>query len=213
MKKESLILIGGGGHCKSCIDVIEQENALAIYGILDSPDKRGQSVLKYPVIGTDDDIEHFAKKGFSFLITVGQIRTATVRRNLFIKLEQASAKMATVISPKAYVSKHAHIGAGTIVMHGATVNAGAKINENCIINTGCNIEHDVEIGAHCHISTHAVVNGDCIIYQQVFIGSNAVLSNGISVVGEVSIGSGAVVIRPIEEKGVYVGNPAKKISN
>ena len=33
--KEKLILIGGGGHCKSCIDVIEQENKYEIAGIVD----------------------------------------------------------------------------------------------------------------------------------------------------------------------------------
>jgi len=34
MKKE-LILIGGGGHCTACIDVIEQEGRFAIAGIVD----------------------------------------------------------------------------------------------------------------------------------------------------------------------------------
>ena len=33
MKK--IILIGGGGHCKSCIDVIEQEGKYRIAGIVD----------------------------------------------------------------------------------------------------------------------------------------------------------------------------------
>ena len=32
---QKLILLGGGGHCKSCIDVIEQESKYTIEGILD----------------------------------------------------------------------------------------------------------------------------------------------------------------------------------
>ena len=39
MSKNNLILIGGGGHCKSCIDVIEQENKFNITGILDVKEK------------------------------------------------------------------------------------------------------------------------------------------------------------------------------
>lgn len=35
--KEQIILIGGGGHCKSCIDVIEQEGKYQIAGIVDLP--------------------------------------------------------------------------------------------------------------------------------------------------------------------------------
>jgi len=33
-----IILIGGGGHCLSCIDVIEQTGLYQIIGILDLPD-------------------------------------------------------------------------------------------------------------------------------------------------------------------------------
>jgi hypothetical protein len=34
----SIFLIGGGRHCKSCIDVIEQEGLFDIAGILDKAD-------------------------------------------------------------------------------------------------------------------------------------------------------------------------------
>ena len=37
--KPDIILIGGGGHCVSVIDVIENENKFKIKGILDSNTK------------------------------------------------------------------------------------------------------------------------------------------------------------------------------
>ncbi len=40
--KGKIILIGGGGHCKSCIDVIEQEGRFQITGIVDVPEKMHQ---------------------------------------------------------------------------------------------------------------------------------------------------------------------------
>jgi len=51
--KQSIILIGGGGHCKSCIDVIEQEGTFSIKGIVDKPEKKGQDVLGYTVIANN----------------------------------------------------------------------------------------------------------------------------------------------------------------
>ena len=36
-KRKIPILIGGGGHCKSVIDVIEQEAKFEIAGIVDKP--------------------------------------------------------------------------------------------------------------------------------------------------------------------------------
>ena len=60
--------------------------------------------------------------------------------------------------PHAHVSRHATLGAGTIVMHGAVVNAGAVVGRNCIINSQSLVEHDAVIGDHCHIATAAAIN-------------------------------------------------------
>ena len=37
---KEIILIGGGGHCKSVIDVIELEGQFLIGGIVDRPEDR-----------------------------------------------------------------------------------------------------------------------------------------------------------------------------
>jgi len=139
--KEKLILLGGGGHCKSCIDVIEQEGKFTIAGITDQADKIGQRVLDYSILADDDAIAELAAH-HQFLITIGQITSADPRVRLFNTVLAANAELATVISSQAYVSPHAQIGRGTIVMHGATVNAGARIGSNCIINSHALIEHD-----------------------------------------------------------------------
>ena len=57
--KDKLILIGGGGHCHACIDVIESTSTFEIIGIIDTKDKIGQSVLGYPIIGKDSDLSIF----------------------------------------------------------------------------------------------------------------------------------------------------------
>lgn len=174
MSKESIILVGGGGHCKSCIDVIEQMNRFTIAGIIDLPDKVGQSVLGYPIIATDDDLPAMTKIYQYFLITVGQIKTPATRIRLFAQLIEAAVNLPVIISPFAYVSKHTQIGKGTIVLHQAVINADAHVGQNCIINTKALIEHDARIGDHCHISTGAIVNGGVHIGQGTFYGSGAV---------------------------------------
>ena len=211
MGKRKLILLGGGGHCTSCIDVIEQEGKYKIFGILDLASQVGNKVMNYEIIGVDADIENFITEGFSFFVTIGQLKSAALRKKLFLRLINLNASIATIISPLAYVSKYSELGMGTVVMHGVTINAGTNIGNNVILNTGCDIEHNSVIGDHCHISTHAVINGDCIIGTEVFIGSNATIINGVSVAGCVVIGAGAVINRNIEGSGIYAGIPAKKI--
>lgn len=178
---QKLILLGGGGHCKSCIDVIEQEGKYQIFGILDKEELVGQKILGYDYIGTDDDISKFVNEDYTFLITVGQIKTSSIRQKLFSLLSKNSAQIATVISPRAYVSKHADIGKGTIIMHDALVNASALIGKNCIINSKALIEHDVNIEDFCHIATSAIINGGAIVREGTFFGSNAVSKEYITI--------------------------------
>lgn len=206
MNQRNLILIGGGGHCKSVIDVAESAG-YNIIGILDIPENIGKSVLDYKVIGTDDDILQFADKA-EFIITVGFIKSPAIRMRIFDKVKEAGGKLATIIASTAHVSRYASLGEGTVVMHQTVVNAGARIGENCIINTFCNIEHDALIGDQCHISTGAMINGDCKVGKLCFIGSQSVLANGISICDDVIVGAGSLVRKNILKPGIYSGNPA-----
>ncbi len=176
--KPKLILIGGGGHCKSCIDVIEVEGKYHIVGILDMPEMLGSKILGYEVIGTDNDLLEFIKKVDNYLITVGQIKSHEKRKALFQMVKDAGAKLPNIVSPLAYVAKSAIIGEGTIVMHQTLINADARVGQNCIINTKALVEHDAVIGDHCHISTASVINGNVRVGEGVFFGSGAVSVQG-----------------------------------
>ena len=211
MNKQKIILVGGGGHCKACIDVIEAENKFQIEGILDLPNKLGEQVLDYKIIGNDNDIAKYAKKGFSFLLTVGHIGDEKLRQKLFDEIKKEKGELPSIISSNAYVSTYSEIETGTIIMHQAIVNANSKIGENCIINNKALVEHDCNIGNNSHISTNAVVNGTCNIGNNCFIGSSSVIKNNTNICDKVIIGAGSVVTKDIIEAGVYVGSPAKRI--
>lgn len=207
-----LILLGGGGHCKSVIDVAEGAG-YSILGVLDVPGEVGKKILSTKIIGTDDDIPAYIDMA-EFVITVGFIKDPTTRIKLYNRVINAGGKLATIISNTAYVSKYATIGAGTVVMHHAFVNAGARVGDNVILNTFVNIEHDAIIGNQCHISTGSMVNGDCRVGSNCFIGSQSVLVNGIVVGDDIIVSAGSLVRKSITEKGIYSGNPAiLKIKN
>ena len=181
MSKENLILVGGGGHCKSVIDVAESAG-YTILGILDKPEEVGKQVLDYKIIGTDDDIPQYVDKA-EFVITVGQIKSCAIRKKIAERIEKAGGKLATIIASDATVSKYATIGEGTVILHKCVVNADARIGKNCIINTMANIEHEVEIGDFCHISTGVMINGNCSIGAESFLGSQSIVNQCITIRG------------------------------
>lgn len=209
--KTKIILVGGGGHCQSCVEVIESTGLYDIAGILDRAEKRGQLVCGYPIVGTDDDIDRYVAEGYSFLITVGQVKSAAARQTLFKRLQEKGCSLPAIVASTAMVSRHARLMPGCIVMHRAVVNAGAVIGENSIINTCANIEHQSVVGACCHISTGVMLNGDCRIGDHTFVGSGTTIINGVTLPAHTVIGAGSVVLHSVAVRGIYAGNPLKKI--
>lgn len=210
---KKLVIIGAGGHAKSCLGVIESSNEFSIHGFIDPKLAPGTDLLGYPVLGDNDLITELSKQDdVYFFIAVGQIGSPEIRVRLFEMLTGMNARIVPVIKAKsAFVSAHASVGAGSIVMHQAVVNTHAKVGNNTIVNNFALVEHDAVAGDHVHVSTGAIINGNCIIGDRVFIGSGATLVQGVNIAADVIIGAGAVVISSIAEPGTYAGNPAKKI--
>jgi sugar O-acyltransferase (sialic acid O-acetyltransferase NeuD family) len=187
--KEKIVLLGGGGHCHSVIDVIEQENKYQIIGIVDKKELIGTNVLGYKIIASDDDLEKIYKTCKNAIITVGQIESNEVRVKLFNKLKTIGFNLPIIVSPFAYISKHSFIDEGTVIMHHSLINANVKIGKNCIINSKSLIEHDVIIEDNCHISTASVINGAVLVKANTFYGSNATSKQNIVVEGFIKAGS------------------------
>ncbi len=174
MSLKKLLLIGGGGHCRSVIDVIEKQGEYQIIGIVDLKEKIGHRILNYEIIGSDEDLPQLRSLCEHALVTIGHIYNAEPRKRLYYLLKTHGFKLPVIISPLAYVSKYSIVEEGTVVMHFAVVNSNSKIGKNCIVNSKALIEHDCEVEDHCHISTGAILNGGAKVKTGSFIGSGAV---------------------------------------
>lgn len=208
MTKAPILLVGAGGHARACIDVIEQEGRFTVVGLVGLPHEVGTRMLGCPVLGTDADLPGLLGEYAHALVTVGQIKTAEPRMRLFDLLEQNGRTLPVIVSPRAYVSPHATLGAGTILMHGAVVNAGAVVGRNCIINSQSLVEHDVVIGDHCHIATAAAINSGVRIGPATFIGSNSSVRQVVSIGERCVIGMGQRVIADCAA-GTWMPSPTR----
>ena len=205
MSKPNIILIGAGGHAHACIDVIEQKGEYTIAGLVGMPKELYNRHLGYSVIGTDDDLPLLAKQYCYAFITLGQIKSPESRIRLYQQVRQLGFQLPVIIAPSAYVSRHASLGAGTIVMHGAIINAGVRVGDNCIINNRSLVEHDAIVEDHCHISTGAIINGDVMIGACSFIGSGSVIKEGVLIGKHSLVGLGLSVRHNQSEYSKFIG--------
>jgi sugar O-acyltransferase (sialic acid O-acetyltransferase NeuD family) len=188
-----LLLLGAGGHARACIDVIELEGHFTIAGLVGTDSEVGSNVLGYPVLGDDADLTRLLGRYPAALVAVGQIKSPAIRMRLFDQAIAAGVELPVVVSPRAVVSHHATVGAGTIVMHGAVVNAAAAVGRNCIVNSLALVEHDAVVGDHCHVATGARLNSGVRVGTGSFIGSGTVIRQTVTIGDECVVGMGEVV--------------------
>ena len=201
---DKILLIGSGGHARSCIDVIETVGQFEIAGLVEKDESIINANLGYPIIGTNDNLDNLRKNYDYALVTVGQIKSPAIRVKLYQLLKELDFILPVIVSSQAYISKHAQIGEGSIIMHGVIINANAKIGNNCIINNRALIEHDAIIGNHSHIATGAIVNGGVSVGSESFIGSGVVTKQYISIGNNCSVGAGVTLKSDVKSGQVII---------
>jgi sugar O-acyltransferase (sialic acid O-acetyltransferase NeuD family) len=194
MREDSIVLLGAGGHARACIDVLELQGRFRVAGLLGLAPEVGGSVFGYPVLGTEEALLVLLREHANVMVAVGQIKTPEHRIRLFTLARSLGSLLPIIVSPRAHVSRHASLAAGTIVMHGAVVNAGAVVGENCILNSLSLVEHDATIEDHCHIATAAAINSGAHVAAGTFIGSNACVRQGVRIGARCVVGMGQRVL-------------------
>jgi sugar O-acyltransferase (sialic acid O-acetyltransferase NeuD family) len=209
---EDIILIGGGGHCKSIIDTINELKKYNIIGILDIADKLGNEICGIKIIGTDDSLEYYYKNGVrNAFLTIGSIGDTLIRRKLYSIALNIGYIFPNIIDNTAIVSDKIEIGHGNFIGKGAIININVKIANNTIINTGAIIEHDCYIGSFCHIAPGTAINGNVVIGENTHIGTNSTIIQNIKIGDNTIIGAGSVVVKNIESNIKAYGNPCKEV--
>lgn len=209
---EKIILLGGGGHCKSVIDSIRSLNLYDIYGIIDIEKNIGQTVCDINVIDCDKNLSKYKDMGIKkAFITIGSVGNPQLRIKLYNLALNIGFEFPVIVDKTAIISKSAHIAQGTFIGKGAIINAESSIGENCIVNTGSIIEHDCTIGDFVHISPGATVCGGAVIGNNTHIGANSTVLQYKKIGNDSIIGAGSIVTKDVKSNITAYGNPCREV--
>ncbi len=200
--KQKILLIGA---YHEMIEVCE-DAGFEIVGIIDN--KETGEYYGVPVIGTDDDAKQL-KNHYPNVPAVISPFMPEVRKKLYELYVSLGYTFATVISPKATISRFSTIGEGTVILNGVNVAANTHIGRFVKLNTMCNIMHDNVIGDFVTVSPNALTLGYVTIEEDAFLGGNCTILPYKKVGSGATIGAGAVVTKNVASGQVVKGNPAK----
>ena len=208
-----LLLLGGGGHCKSVLDSVLKVNPYTEIGIVDIKENIGKSILGVPVIACDDDLVILFRQGYTHaFVTLGSIGNPSVRIKLFMELERIGFKIPNIIDSSANISEQANLANGIFVGKNAVINVGTTIGKGTIINTSCIIEHDCTIGEFVHIAPGSVLCGEVHIGHRSHVGARSVVKQQVRIGSDTLIGMGSLVLCNIANNVVAYGSPCKEVT-
>lgn len=210
--KDKVIIIGAGGHARSVIDILLQNDEYDIAGCIDNCYNQKKSVEgmhQIPIIGNDDMLADIHKSGIQYCFVA--LGSNNLRARLFRHIVTIGYTPINAISKYAIISPTVKLGTGICIMAGAILNVNTIIEDNCIINTKCSIDHDCIIGANSHIAPGVTLSGTVKVGNNVQIGTGACVIDGITIGAGVFVGGGGVVVRDINPGMLAYGNPAREI--
>jgi len=201
---KTLIIIGGSGQAKVILDTIDLLSYEQI--LIEDPWAKTSHLLGFPVHSLVD-VKQYAN--VEFVIAVGDnYRRWEISRNLFDRCERP--KFATLIHPKANVSKFSKIDMGAIVCSGAFVGPNAHIGKHVILNSNSSTDHDCIIEPFGSLGPKATLGGNATIGFRSAICISATVLHGIKVAQDVVVGASSLVNKDIENRNsVWYGVPAK----
>ena len=199
VRENSVLILGGGGHAKMCIDIIRQQGALEPIGIIDTIKTPGEGVFGIPVLGGDEVLQTLRDKGVKLAVLgVGAVLNHSVREKLHAKLMEHGFQVPNIIHPSASIEPSVELGDGNQIMQGAIIGSAVTIGDNCIVNSGSVISHDSSIAKHVHIAPGAVLAGGVqvgagsvvgmgsTVFLGVQVGQNVMINNGVHIFDDVA---------------------------
>jgi len=202
--KPYILIYGAGGHAKSVMEIVLQNNVHAIAGILDDDTRlKGVRVFNIPVLGTRALLPMLIAKGVKLAaIGVGGIIDINIRVEIFKLLERAGFSFPFLVHPRATVEPSAKISDGAQVFANAYIGAEAVLKPRCMVNTNAVVSHDCEIGAYTHIAPGALLAGHVHVGERTLIGMGVTTTIGMRIGSGVRIGNGAIVLADVPDKMV-----------
>lgn len=211
------VLIGAGGFGREALDVVEAHNScgrgerIEVIGVADdNPSDANRARLArrgYRVLGAVEELLTVGAPG-AYLLGIGNPQ---VKPLIAARFETAGWRALSVTHPAATVGSVDAIGEGTIICGGVQLSTNTSLGRHVHLNPNSTIGHDAVLHDFVSVNPGAIISGDVEIGPGVLIGAGAVVLQGLTVVADTLIGASACVTKDVDQPGVLVGIPARRL--
>jgi len=201
----NLIVVGAGGHALSVADAALSAG-WTLAGFY-SPDGTGPASALGPVLSSLDSLD-LSDTAFALGIGTNHVRE-TVAEDISKKLAQT--EIVSVVHATAWVSPHATVHPGAVILAHAAVGLGSTVGQGALLNTGSSLDHESTLGDYASLGPGARTGGNVSVGDRTMIGIQAGIVHGVTVGSDCVVGAHSLVNSDLDSNIVAWGTPAKTV--
>jgi sugar O-acyltransferase (sialic acid O-acetyltransferase NeuD family) len=208
IRRNRILIWGAGGHGKVTADAVLASGEYDIVGFIDDDlQKTGWQLLGLPVLDFAGGLAELVQRVDFDAVNVA-IGDNYTRYEKYQMLRRFGLEPASVIHPRAHISRFVEVGQGVVVLAHATITPGTVIEDFSCVNTAASVDHDNHLGTACHVMPKATLTGTVEVGDFAYVGAGSVVKQNLAIGKYSYIGAGAVVVKDVAEGVIVRGVPA-----
>jgi sugar O-acyltransferase (sialic acid O-acetyltransferase NeuD family) len=205
-----LIVIGGGGHARELIDVVEAMNRVGpTFELIGFAADEYYNETEMSARGTRylGGVEPTLRSvDAEYVIGIG---SGEARHEIDRLASSIGRSPAILVHPQSSMGFGVELGPGAVITAGARLTTEVKLGRHVHVNVNCTVSHDVKLDDYVTLSPGVNVSGWAHLSELVTMGTGSSAIDRVSIGAGTTVGAGATVINDLPGGVTAVGTPAR----
>lgn len=204
MKTKKLIVVGDSAFAEIAREYFDVDTQYEVVSFsVESAYLKQKQLQGLPVTPFETLELAYAPDDHEVFVAITYSQLNRLRTRLANDAKRKGYRLASYISPRAFVWRNVELGEHSFVFENNTVQPFVKIGANVVLWSGNHIGHHSIIRDNCFISSHVVISGFCEIGENSFLGVNSTLANNVTLGKDNWIGPGVMISRATESGALF----------
>lgn len=196
MKNKKLVLIGDSAFAEIAYEYFSKDSDYEVVGFtVEGNYLKKERLFGLPVVPFERVESYFSPNEHDVFAALVYTNLNRLRTRLASLAKAKGYRLASFVSPKAFLWPNVVIGEHCFIFEDNTVQPFVRVGNNVVLWSGNHIGHHSEIKDNCFIASHAVISGFCEIGENSFIGVNATFANNLKIGKDNWIGPGFAIMK------------------
>lgn len=203
-KNRNLVIVGDSAFAEIAREYFDADSEYRVAGFaVEAAYLKRTELHGLPVVAFEELERCFSAADHEIFVAVVYTQLNRLRTRLAQAAKARGYRLASFVSPRAFVWRNVTIGEHCFVFEDNTVQPFVSIGDNVVLWSGNHVGHHSVIEANCFVASHVVISGFCTIGASSFLGVNATIANNVRVGRDNWVGPNVAVMKDTADGALF----------